>query len=133
MFRQVLEHCGVRATTPRLAIASYVLTTRDHPSADKVWERARQLAPMISRASVYNTLNLFVKKGLLRELVLEEGRVVYDPNTGRHHHFIDERSGQIHDVPWEALEVKNIDGLEGFDVREYQVVLRGRSKKGARR
>jgi len=133
VFRQVLEGRGVRATTPRLAVASYVLRTHDHPSADQVWARARQVAPMISRASVYNTLNLFVKKGLLRELVLSEGRVVYDPNTVRHHHFIDERSGEIHDVPWEALEVKHVDGLKGFDVREYQVVLRGRSKKAARR
>ena len=133
MFREVLEHIGIRATTPRLAVASYVLGTHEHPSADKVWERARQLAPTISRASVYNTLNLFVKKGILRELVLEEGRVVYDPNVHKHHHFIDERSGEIHDVPWEALEVKKIEGLEGFDVREYQVVLRGRSKKAARR
>jgi Fe2+ or Zn2+ uptake regulation protein len=133
MYRQVLEAVGVRATTPRLAVASYVLTTQEHPSADKVWERARHAAPMISRASVYNTLNLFVRKGLLRELVLEEGRVVYDPNTSKHHHFIDDRTGEIHDVPWDALEVKNIEALEGVDVREYQVVLRGRSKKGARR
>ena len=133
MYKSVLEACGVRATTPRLAVAAYVLATHEHPSADKIWERARQLAPMISRASVYNTLTLFVKKGLLRELVLDQGRVVYDPKVDRHHHFIDERSGQIHDVPWEALEVKHIEGLKGFDVREYQVVLRGRSKKGARR
>ena len=133
VYRQVLEHFGVRATTPRLAVASYVLGTHDHPSAQQVWARARQVAPTITRASVYNTLNLFVKKGLLRELVLSEGRVVYDPNTVRHHHFIDDRTGEIHDVPWEALEVKHIDGLKGFQVSEYQVVLRGRSKKGARR
>ena len=131
-FREVLERHGVRATTPRLAVASYVLATHEHPSADEIWTRARAVAPLISRASVYNTLHLLVRKGLLRELVLAEGRVVYDPKTIAHHHFIDERTGAIHDVPWEALEVKKIEGLKGFDVREYQVVLRGRSRKSAR-
>ena len=81
---------------------------------------------MISRATVYNTLNLFVAKGLLQPLVLSEGKVVFDPKVDRHHHFIDEDTGNIHDVPWSVLEVKNIQGLRGYDVREYQVVLRGR-------
>ena len=85
---------------------------------------------MISRATVYNTLNLFVRKGLLRELQLAEGRVVFDPNMGPHHHFIDEATGRIHDVPWDALEVRRVEGLRGLDVREYQVVLRGRKARG---
>ena len=86
---------------------------------------------MLSRATVYNTLNLFVKEGLLRELVLSEGNVVFDPKLDRHHHFVDEASGRIYDVPWEALEVKKVAALEDYDVDEYQVVLRGR--KSSRR
>jgi Fur family iron response transcriptional regulator len=85
---------------------------------------------MISRATVYNTLNLFVEKGLLHEHVLAEGRLVYDPNTERHHHFIDEATGRIHDVPWEALRVEGVESLPGaFAVREYAVVMRGKKKR----
>jgi Fe2+ or Zn2+ uptake regulation protein len=65
--------------------------------------------------------------------VLAEGKVVFDPKVDRHHHFVDEDTGAIHDVPWEALQVKNVDGLRGFDVRAYQVVLRGRKLGGGRR
>ena len=86
---------------------------------------------MLSRATVYNTLNLFVEKGLLRELVLAEGRVVFDPKLSAHHHFIDDDTQSIVDIPWEALQVKHVEALRGFDVREYQVVLRGR--RAARR
>ncbi len=86
--------------------------------------------PLLSRATVYNTLNLFVEKGLLRELVLAEGRVVFDPKIDRHHHFIDEATGQIHDIPWDAVQVSRVERLDGFDVHEYQVVMRGRA--GAR-
>jgi Fe2+ or Zn2+ uptake regulation protein len=81
---------------------------------------------MISRATVYNTLNFFVRKGLLRQLQLAEGRVSFDPNLEPHHHFIDETSGLVLDVPWDALEVRRVEALRGLEVREYQVVLRGK-------
>jgi len=90
----------------------------------------RSKIPVLSRATVYNTLNLFVDKGLLRQLVLAEGKVVFDPNVVAHHHFIDEVTGAIHDVPWDALEVKHVERLRGYDIAEYQVVLRGRVATG---
>jgi Fe2+ or Zn2+ uptake regulation protein len=128
---KVLRDRGIQPSAQRVAVAQYALTTEDHPSADQVWARVRKSFPMISRATVYNTLNLFVAKGLLQPLVLAEGKVVFDPKVDRHHHFIDEDTGSIHDVPWQALEVKNIQALRGYDVRQYQVVLRGR-RNGAR-
>jgi Fe2+ or Zn2+ uptake regulation protein len=121
-----LRAAGIQPSAQRLALAEYLLSTEAHPSADQVWTEVRARVPMISRATVYNTLNLFVKKGLLRELQLAEGRVVFDPNMGPHHHFIDESTGRIHDVPWDALEVRRVEALRGLEVREYQVVLRGR-------
>ena len=125
----LLRQHGIQASAHRVAVASYVLTTTDHPSADRVWKTVTATFPRISRATVYNTLNLFVEKGLLRQLVLAEGKVVFDPNTRAHHHFVDEESGEIHDVPWDAFEVRHVDALTGLDVREYQVVLRGRRER----
>jgi len=124
---------GIQPSAQRVAIARYVLVTDEHPSADQVWERVRRDMPVVSRATVYNSLNLFVDKGLLRELVLAEGKVVFDPNVERHHHFIDDRTGRIHDVPWDALCVSDPSALPGFEVREYQVVLRGRRAPARRR
>jgi Fe2+ or Zn2+ uptake regulation protein len=117
---------GIQPSAQRLAVADYVLRTQDHPSADEVLSRVRGRVPMISRATVYNTLNLFVEKGLLRQFVLAEGCLVFDPHLAPHHHFVDEVAGTIHDVPWDALEVRKVEALQGLDVREYQVVLRGR-------
>jgi Fe2+ or Zn2+ uptake regulation protein len=125
---QRLRDHGVAPSAQRLAVAEYVLATEMHPSADEVFAVVRRGFPMISRATVYNTLNLFVAKGLLRELVLAEGRVVFDPKTDAHHHFVDAETGAIRDIPWKALEVSGVAGLSGFDVHEYQVVLRGRIK-----
>ncbi|HET9953958.1 MAG TPA: transcriptional repressor [Polyangiaceae bacterium] len=121
----LLRH-GIQPSAQRVAVADYVLFTDEHPSADRVFARVKKALPVLSRATVYNTLNLLVKKGLLRELVIAEGKVVFDPKLERHHHFLDESSGRIYDVPWEALEVKKLGSLEEFEIDEYQVVLRGR-------
>ena len=127
-----LRQHGIQPSAQRMAVAEYVLSTDQHPSADQVWASVRADFPMISRATVYNTLNLFVRKGLLRQLVLAEGKVVFDPHLGPHHHFIDDATGSIQDVPWEAVEVRNVENLKGVDVREYQVVMRGRRGRGRR-
>jgi Fe2+ or Zn2+ uptake regulation protein len=121
---ELREH-GIQPSTHRVAIAEFVLSTDLHPTADEVWQRVQKRLPVVSRATVYNTLNLFVEKGLLRALFLAEGVVVFDPKFDRHHHFIDETTGRIHDVPWDEIEVRNAESLDGFDTRDYMVVLRG--------
>jgi Fur family iron response transcriptional regulator len=131
--QQTLRSKGIRPSAHRLAVAEYVLTTAEHPSAEQVLDRVRVRFPLLSRATVYNTLNLFVEKGLLRELVLSEGKVVFDPKLERHHHFVDDDTGRIEDVPWSALQVGDPAHIEGYDVREYMVVMRGKKKGRASR
>jgi Fur family transcriptional regulator, iron response regulator len=135
-----LRHHGIKPTPQRLAVAGFVLRAVTHPSADEVLSQVRRTHPTVSRATVDNTLNLLVDRELLRARVLKEGTVVFDPNLARHHHFIDEETGCVYDVPWEALEVKGADfldgleirgqeSLEGLEVREYYVVMRGRTSR----
>ena len=130
---QTLTEHGIQPSAQRVAVADYVLYTTDHPSADQVWSEVKRSFPMLSRATVYNTLNLFTEKGLLRELVLAEGKVVFDPKLDPHHHFLDEDTGEISDVPWSALDVRRVHNLSGFDVREYQVVMRGKKTRAQKR
>jgi Fur family iron response transcriptional regulator len=123
---RLLEDHGIQPSAHRLAVAEYVLRTDQHPSADTVLVKVAESFPFISRATVYNTLNIFVEKGLLRALNMAEGKVVFDPNVSKHHHFVDEETGAIYDIPWEALEVNHIERLADYTVFDYQVVLRGR-------
>ncbi len=128
----ILRQHGIQPSAQRVAVADYVLRTVEHPSADLVWNRVKSRVPYISRATVYNTLNLFVAKGLLRALTLAEDSVVFDPNVERHHHLVDEETGAIHDVPWDKVQVCNIESLKGFEIHDYQVVMRG-VRRSARR
>jgi Fe2+ or Zn2+ uptake regulation protein len=127
--REKLKAAGIRPSVHRVAIGRYILTTDAHPTADQIWELVSANVSVLSRATVYNTLNLFVKKGLLRELVLDGGVTVFDPKLDPHHHFIDEHTGRAYDVPWDAITVKfrdRLDKHDRFDVKEYQVVMRGK-------
>ena len=125
-----LQAHDIQPTLQRLAVAECVLGSESHPSAEEVLTRVRRKHPTISRATVYNTLNLFVEKGLLRAQNLRDDSMVFDPRTDAHHHFIDEETGRIYDVPWESLRVTGERALYGFEVHEYQVILRGRRRRG---
>lgn len=127
-----LARNGFRPSAQRVAIASYVLATPDHPTADQVWQRVKVEFPMVSRATVYNTLQLFAEHGLVRQLVLAEGSVVFDPNVEPHHHFVDDDTGAIEDIPWTAIKVGKVDAIGDIDVREYSVVVRGKRRSGRR-
>jgi len=125
----LLRDLGVQPTPQRIAVARFVLRTGKHPTADEVLAHVRRTCPTASRATVYNTLNLLAEKGLLRIQVLRGGGAVYDANTERHHHFIDERTGAIHDIPWDAVRVSGTASLDGLEVLDYQVVMRGRKRR----
>ena len=90
---------------------------------------ARKTCPTVSRATVYNTLNLLVEKGLLAMQTIKEGSVVFDPNIEKHHHFVDNETGDVYDIPWDQLEVKGKEKLKDFEIVEFQVIMRGRRKK----
>ena len=128
----LLRDHGIQPSAQRVAVGEYVLFTDEHPSADQVWSKVGETFPLLSRATVYNTLHLFVEKGLLRQHVLAEGRVVFDPKVDKHHHFVDEDTGRIYDLPWDTFEVKQSTPLDGYDVREFQVVMRGRRSTPSR-
>jgi Fe2+ or Zn2+ uptake regulation protein len=125
----LLRSVGLQPTPQRLAVARFVLGATSHPTADQVLAKARKECPTLSRATEYNTLARLAERGLLRPQTIREGVVVFDAHTERHHHFIDDATGTIYDVPWEALSVTGEKALDEFDIRDYQVVMRGRKRR----
>lgn len=124
-----LREQGIHLTPQRLAVAEYVLTTTVHPSAEEVWTQVRRSCPTVSRATVYNTLKLFAGKGLVKALCMREGALVFDSRVEPHHHFIDDETGHVYDVAWDALVVKGARALKAFEVHDFQVVMRGKRRR----
>ena len=126
---ELLRRHGIQPTPQRLAVAGFALFTDRHPTAEEVLAQVQPSCPTLSKATVYNTLNLLVERGLLRTQNLLEGVVVFDANTGHHHHLIDDQTGKIHDIPTEAVDIQSHESLADFEITGYQVTLRGHLKK----
>jgi Fur family peroxide stress response transcriptional regulator len=136
--REKLNDADIQASAPRLAIASFVLNTESHPTAEDIKREVEKSFPMVSLATVYNTLKLFVERGLVIEVEDSGSRGVkrcirYDRNTKPHFHFIDEDTGEMHDLDPRALKVSPNQSLLGsqYVISEINVTVKGRrSKKG---
>lgn len=102
-FRQALDRLrasGLRPTRQRLALAKLLFDGCDrHVTAETLHSEASAAHIRVSLATVYNTLHQFTEAGLLREIVVDAGRSYFDTNTSEHHHFFNERSGMLADIP----------------------------------
>ena len=113
---------GILSTPQRIEIADIFLEKPQHLSADQIIDRLRESGSRVSKATVYNTLNLFSDRGLVRECVVDPERRFYDSRTSPHHHFYNVDTGELSDIPadsirFEALPDMPADSqLESVDV-----------------
>ena len=83
----------------------------------------------MSKATVYNTLNLFVECGLLRALTVDRDRVYYDSTVEPHHHFYNVDTGEMIDVPESAVDVAALPAAPaGTEAEGYEVIIRVRNR-----
>lgn len=126
-----LRVAGVSLTLQRLVIARVLLSRPVHLTADQVWGRAREIMPEISRATVYNTLDLFERSALLRRLIIDSEKVVFDSNTAPHHHLYDAATGEVVDIAPGELRVIGMPTLPpGMELEDVDVVVRVRRREG---
>jgi Fur family iron response transcriptional regulator len=121
-----LKEVGLRPTRQRLALARLLFDGGDrHVTAEQLHNEALGADFRVSLATVYNTLNQFTDAGLLREVVVEPGRSYFDTNTGDHHHFYHERSGELRDIPSEEVELQKLPSPpSGQSIRRVEVIIR---------
>ena len=108
---------GFKATPQRLAICKYALSSKDHPTTEKVYMQVKRTYPTLSRATVYQTLHLLTEIGLLQELKLNDRITRYDPITSPHINIICKECGTVEDYESEDVSrfwSKIMDGL-GFE------------------
>lgn len=102
-FRRLLAERGYRVTPQRVAIYDAVRGDITHPSADDIYRRVRRQYPMISPATVYKTLELFVQLGLVSELGFGDDVNRYDSNPEEHVNLVCVRCRKITDVDEPSL------------------------------
>lgn len=108
---ELLHQAEVMPTSQRVQIAEVLFSKPQHLSAEQILDQVSRLGHSISRATVYNTLGLFSSKGLVKQVIIDPDRVLYDPHTAPHHHFYNADTGELTDIKSNAVELKNIPEL----------------------
>jgi Fur family transcriptional regulator, iron response regulator len=120
---------GAKPTTQRLKLAELVFERPQHLCAEQVLKAARARSIRVSKATVYNTLNLFVECGLLRELVVDRDRVYYDSTVHAHHHFYNVDTGEMIDIPVESVSFAGVPPAPaGTEQDGVDVIIRVRNR-----
>jgi Fur family transcriptional regulator, iron response regulator len=124
---QLLTARGVFPTSQRIDVALVILAKPQHLSADQIIAGIRAMGSRVSKATVYNTLNLFRERGLLRTVEVDPTRQYYDSTIDAHHHFYNVDTGELTDIPVDAITLKVSTGLPpGTEQAGVDVVIRVR-------
>lgn len=118
----LLREHGISPTQQRVEIACILFACPQHLSAEQVLNMVNDGKALVSKATVYNTLGLFARKGLLREVIVDPTKVFYDPTTAPHHHFYNVDTGTLMDIPADSVVLSELPSpppgtvAEGVDV-----------------
>ena len=122
---QKLKANNITPTAPRVEIARILFACDQHLSAEQILRTVNNQESVVSKATVYNTLGLFVKKGLVREVIVDPSKIFYDSNPSKHYHFYNTDTGELSDIPVDAIHVDMLPDLpEGTVSDGLEVIIK---------
>jgi Fur family peroxide stress response transcriptional regulator len=99
-----LRDNGHKVTPQRLIICEFIINRKDHPNAEQILVEIQKQYPTISRATIYNTLHVMNKVGLIQELGFDDGTTRYEPDLAFHINQICRKCGKIVDMKDQNVE-----------------------------
>jgi Fur family transcriptional regulator, peroxide stress response regulator len=93
-----LRQFSIKPSVQRSAVMDFLLKNRTHPTIDEIYSALSPMMPTLSKTTVYNTLDLFVERGAVRALAIDEKNARYDVDISAHAHFLCRNCGAICDI-----------------------------------
>jgi Fur family iron response transcriptional regulator len=125
---ELLTRYGISPTQQRIRIAQVLCSKPRHLSAEQILDEVNQESTHVSKATIYNTLNLFAEKGLVREVVVDPAKVFYDSTTTSHHHFYNEDTGELIDIDEGVINLQSLPAApDGMQLSGIDIVVRIRN------
>ncbi len=113
-----------RNTYQRQIILNILKMTDTHPTAEWIYERAKSHIPNLSLGTVYRNLKVLKEEGKIIEIT--DGKLTrFDGRTDNHYHFKCVKCGNIYDVEYNDIEIKENLKKKGFKPLSYQLVITG--------
>ena len=120
-----LKDKGVLVTIQRSAVLEFLHDNTGHPTAEEIYQSLRGKYPALSRATIYNTLDLLKKYGLIQEITIERNKAHYDYKTESHHHFLCGHCARIYDVAKEKVLFEREELLNGHKMEAAWLYITG--------
>ena len=122
---QLLREHGIKPTRQRMEVGMVLLTRPCHMSAEQILSSLRASGNRISKATVYNTLNLFSARGVVREVAVDPTHMMYDSTVHPHHHFYDTDTGELIDIDTPQLRISGLPELpHGMTQESVELIVR---------
>ena len=99
----ILRDGGYKVTPQRLAICNYVLSSKAHPTVEKIHSEIVKKHPGISLNTVYQTMDMLIDLGLVQEMRFSGNSSRFDPNTSVHANIICQGCNKIQDFESESI------------------------------
>jgi Fur family transcriptional regulator, iron response regulator len=126
---QLLEANGIAPTQQRVRVGELLFARDQHLSAEQIIETLRTDGARISKATVYNTLNLFAARGLVRQINVDATRACFDSNTKLHYHFHNVDTGELSDIGVPQIQFERMPELPpGTELAGIDIVVRVRRR-----
>jgi len=123
--KNILKSKGVNLTKHRFEIYNYLMTEKNHPSAERIFKDLKAKGSSISLATVYNSLDIFSRNGLLQVLSSRDNVFRhYDADTSPHIHFRCEKCRTIIDMHHD-IDFKEILKNDRFKIMDYTIFIKG--------
>lgn len=124
-----LDEVGIMPTPQRIEVAEILLNKPQHLSAEQILQQLRSNGSKVSKATVYNSLNLFGERGLIKECLVDPDRRLYDSCIEPHHHFYNVDTGQLSDIPAGDIEILGLPALpDGTQCEGLELFVRIRNE-----
>jgi len=107
----LFDKFGILPTPQRVEVAEILLVRPQHMSAEQIIDRLHKLGSSVSKATVYNTLNLFGERGIVKEVMADPVRKFYDSSTHPHHHFYNVETGELSDIPEDEVSFNKLPSI----------------------
>ena len=125
-----LTESGITPTRQRVDIGQCLFVKDQHITAEQLREQVNETFAEVSKATVYNTLGLFAAEGLLREVIVDPSKHVYDTNVEKHHHLYHIDTGRLQDIDPAEIILSGLPDLdEGVEIEDVDIVIRVRNTK----
>ena len=131
--RNTLIDKNLKITPQRIAVLEAIIKLNNHPTAEKIIESIKINHPNIAIGTVYNILETFVKKGIIKKVKTEKDVMRYDPLIQNHHHLYCFESDRIEDYFDEELnklleKYFKTKQIKNFNINEVKLQIIGRFK-----